>query len=272
MPHTEDSKKVRALLLSAGFGTRLQPLTNHLPKCLMPIGQKPILGWWLDQLFTANVDRIVINTHYKSELVERYLSSVPSRGKLELSNEVDLLGTAGTLKKHRAVFRDASTLLIHGDNFSSIDLKKFFQDFQNRPTGCHITMATFITDTPKTCGIVETDEHGVVQAFHEKVDNPPSSNANGAVYFLDQTVLDFVCALPGDVLDFSTQVLPHFIGKINVSPVGGYHIDIGSIQNLRKANNLLHEIDGKADGDFYLRHLELNESVISALKTSLDGP
>lgn len=269
--HT-NAQKIRALLLSAGFGTRLQPLTNHLPKCLMPIGQKPILGWWLEKLFSANVDHVVVNTHYKAELVQQYLDSHPDRAKLEMAYEKDLLGTAGTLKKHQGVFRDSAILMIHGDNFSSLDIHKFHADFQNRPEGCHMTMATFITDTPKTCGIVETDERGVVRAFHEKVDNPPSSNANGAVYMLDQTVLDFVCDLPGEVLDFSTQVIPHFIGKMNVSPVIGYHIDIGSIQNLRKANQVVPSAGTLSHKDFYLRHLSLNEPAISELLTTLDQP
>ncbi len=270
LPHTNVSPKIRALLLSAGFGTRLQPLTNHLPKCLMPIGQKPILGWWLDNLLAANVDRVLVNSHYKADLVENYLKTHTASEKFELAYERELLGTAGTLKKHQDFFKDSAVLLIHGDNFSSIDLHTFYQDFQKRPPGCHITMATFITDTPKTCGIVETDSRGVVQAFFEKVENPPSANANGAVYFLDQTVLDFVCALPGEVLDFSTQVLPNFVGQINVSPVPGYHIDIGSVQNWRKANHVVATPKSLDLSEYYLRHLSIDESVISELEKTLD--
>lgn len=269
MPHTDSVPRVNALLLSAGLGTRLRPLTDHLPKCLMPIGQKPILGWWLDKLVNLPTQKILINTHYKANLVELYLNTRSDRDKFEMAYEPVLLGTAGTLKKHRETFTGAATLLIHGDNFSSLDIPTFYHDFESRPHGCHITMATFITDQPETCGIVETDSSGIVRGFHEKVKNPPGFNANGAVYLMDDVAFDFVCNLPGEVLDFSTQVLPHFVGKINVSPVRGYHIDIGSIHNWCRANRLVKTSGPIPKDSYYLRNLSINDSIISQLETTL---
>lgn len=95
-------------------------------------------------------------------------------------------------------------------------------------------MMTFVSQTPSTCGIVELDEHGVVIGFHEKVKNPPGNLANGAVYLLEPEVLQWICDRP-EITDFSTQVLPHFIGCIATWHNERTHIDIGSIEALREA-------------------------------------
>jgi mannose-1-phosphate guanylyltransferase len=95
-------------------------------------------------------------------------------------------------------------------------------------------MMTFYSQTPSTCGIVEIDGDGVVIGFHEKVMNPPGNLANGAVYLLEPEVLQWIYDRP-EVTDFSTQVLPHFIGRIATWHNEGTHIDIGSIEALRQA-------------------------------------
>ena len=93
---------------------------------------------------------------------------------------------------------------------------------------------TFHTQTPSTCGIVELDAGGVVIGFHEKLSNPPGNVANGAVYLLEPEVLQWICDRP-EITDFSTQVLPHFVGRIATWHNEGTHIDIGSIEALREA-------------------------------------
>lgn len=99
-------------------------------------------------------------------------------------------------------------------------------------------MMTFHTQTPSACGILELDGDGVVIDFHEKVKNPPGNLANGAVYLLEPEVLQWICDTP-EVTDFSTQVLPHFIGRIATWHNEGTHIDIGSIEALHDAQALL---------------------------------
>ena len=99
-------------------------------------------------------------------------------------------------------------------------------------------MMTFKTQDPTNCGIVELNGDGVVMGFHEKVVNPPGNLANGAVYLLEQEVLDWICDNP-EATDFSTQVLTHFIGRIATWHNEGTHIDIGSIDALREAQTLI---------------------------------
>ena len=97
---------------------------------------------------------------------------------------------------------------------------------------------TFHTQTPSTCGILEVDENGVVIGFHEKVEHPPGNLANGAVYLLEPEVLQWICDRP-EITDFSTQVLPQFIGRIATWHNEHTHIDIGSIDALREAQSVV---------------------------------
>jgi mannose-1-phosphate guanylyltransferase len=113
----------------------------------------------------------------------------------------------------------------------------FVETFNRRDKHIEITMMTFETDVPESCGIVELDEKGVVRAFHEKVKQPPGSLANAAVYILAPTVLDFIRNLNKGVIDFSTEVLPHFMGKINTFNNDVYHRDIGTVESLALAQH-----------------------------------
>ena len=75
---------VRALLLAGGYGTRLRPLTNHTPKCLVEIGGKPLLAYWLETLFSADIDRVLINTHYLPRQVEDFCANSPYAAQIDL--------------------------------------------------------------------------------------------------------------------------------------------------------------------------------------------
>ena len=87
----------RALLLAAGLGTRLRPLTNHVPKCLVPIKGKPLLGYWLDLLLRAGIERVLVNTHYLPDPVRRFCAESPWANRIDLVHEESLAGTAGTI-------------------------------------------------------------------------------------------------------------------------------------------------------------------------------
>ena len=233
------SRPISVLLLAAGCGTRLQPYTNSWPKCLMPINGKPLLEYWLDivrELGTANV---FVNTHYLADTVQRFLDRPCFKPWVHCVYEPELKGTAGTLRANAQALGDTTVLLVHADNFCHCDFSDFLVFHQtSRPNDCPITMMTFYTQTPSSCGIVELDTDGVVIGFHEKLQNPPGNLANGAVYLLESEVLEWICDRP-EITDFSTQVLPHFIGRIATWHNEGTHIDIGSIEALRKAQAIV---------------------------------
>ncbi|MHC8865800.1 nucleotidyltransferase family protein [Arenicellales bacterium IMCC57338] len=231
---------MKAVLLAAGFGTRLRPITDSIPKCLVPIGDKPLLGHWLDSLFEAGIDSVLINLHYRSDQVRKYVATRVDKDKLFLAEESELLGTAGTIRENRTYLDGDQSLIIHADNFCNANLTDFIQAHYSRPKNTDLTMMTFVSDQPSQCGIVETDKLGVVTAFHEKVEDPPSNLANGAVYVFEPSVIDFICSTPvGEIRDISNDVLPRFLGKINTWPVNDFFIDIGTPSNLEKARRVL---------------------------------
>lgn len=227
---------MRALLLAAGFGTRLRPLTDHTPKCLIPIHGVPLLGLWLDMLLPAGVERILVNTHYLPDAVRAFVAGSPWRDRVDLVHEATLLGTGGTVLRNRAFFADKPLLVAHADNLTRFDVRAFLVAHERRPAGTDITMMTFKTDRPETCGIVELDDRGVVVDFHEKSPSPPGNRANAAVYLLEPSVVSFLAAMGKDVIDLSTEVLPCYLGRMYTFHNDDYHRDIGTPESLASAH------------------------------------
>lgn len=226
---------MRALLLAAGLGTRLRPITDKIPKCLVPVRGRPLLSYWFDMLFTDGVTRALVNTHYHAEAVNEFVAKSPWRDSVELVYEEQLLGTGGTVLRNREWFGREAFMVVHADNLSRFPVHEFIAAHRQRPDGAAMTMMTFDTDVPQSCGIVELDARGVVQRFHEKVANPPGTRANGAVYIIEPEVVDFLGSLEREFLDFSIDVIPAFLGRIATYHNTGYHRDIGTIDSLRKA-------------------------------------
>ena len=228
---------MRALLLAAGFGTRLRPLTNTTPKCLVTIKDQVLLGIWLERLTQAGIEAFLINTHYLSEQVESYIEGSLYSDKVTLVREKKLLGTAGTLVANLDFFEGQDGLLIHADNYCMANFHDFIQAHNQRPPHCVITMMTFRTENPENSGIVELDAEGVVIGFHEKVVNPPGNLANGAVYILSPELMHMLATELHEVSDFSTEVLQRLLGRIYTYETPEYFIDIGSPESFDKANS-----------------------------------
>jgi mannose-1-phosphate guanylyltransferase len=226
---------LKALLLAAGLGTRLRPLTDKIPKCLLPINGKPLLAYWLDLLFPAGIAHALINTHHLPDQVRRFHGVSPWRSRTTLVHEAELLGTAGTMIANRAFFGTEAFMLVHADNLSRFSVPEFMRVHRERPSAAAITMMTFETDAPQSCGIVELDAAGLVTHFHEKVANPPGTRANGAVYIVEPEVVQFAASLGRQFLDFSTDIIPRFLGRITTYHNTNYHRDVGTPESLRAA-------------------------------------
>lgn len=218
---------MQAVLLAAGLGTRLRPITNTLPKCMVPINGQPLLDIWLQQLtHSALISDIFVNTHYFSDVVAAFLNDKWSAfPQVKNWYEPELLGTAGTLKHNAAELHCEDVVVIHADNLSVFNLDAFIEAHLKRPEGCEMTMMVFETDTPSSCGIVELQGNTVI-AMHEKVANPPGNLANGAVYIMSQAVLRWI--VENEANDISTQVIPAMLGKIQAWTNPTYHRDIGT--------------------------------------------
>lgn len=228
---------MRALLLAGGIGSRLRPLTETVPKCLVPIHGRPLLDYWLDLLFVhGQIERAIVNTHWLAPKVEAHVAASPWCDRIDLVHEAELLGTGGTIDTNASYFGGKPMLVAHADNLTDFSLEAFLAAHAARPTRCPMTMLAFRTDAPRSCGILELDSDHVVQAFHEKVENPPGDLANGAVYVMEPEIKHFIAALGKPFVDLSTEVIPHFLGRILAWETPGYHRDIGNAASLERAH------------------------------------
>jgi mannose-1-phosphate guanylyltransferase len=222
---------LKALLLAAGLGTRLRPVTDFVPKCLVPIHGKVLLEYWLDNLTKAGIEEFVINTHYLHEQVEAYIVSSKYKDMVTLVYEDELLLTGGTLLNNKELLKSNSFMVVHADNLSLCDFGEFIKAHKSRPKECEITMMTFSADRPQDCGILELDTNGIVQNFFEKVKNPPSNLANGAVYIMEESIIEYLESFNKKSIDISLEVIPNYMGRIFTYNNDIYHRDIGNLES-----------------------------------------
>ena len=228
----------KGLILAGGSGTRLYPLTQILSKQLLPVYDKPMIYYPLSTLMWAGISEILINTHYLHLKVEEYFSRSKYKKKIKLIYEPILLGTAGTLIKNIESLAGDDCFLLHADNFYNGSLNGMLDTHYKRPIFCKMTMLTFYTEEPKNCGIVVLNQNIVVD-FKEKKDIFYGNLANGAIYILTKDLLNDIHEGKLDnPIDFSLEIIPQLIGKIWNYTINETYIDIGTIDNLKKANSL----------------------------------
>jgi len=226
---------MKALLLAAGLGTRLKPVTDNIPKCLVPINGRPLLGYWLELLDHAGVNEFHINLHYFADRVREFIASTPYQSHVHFIEEEELLGTGGTLKKNAERFQDGSFLLAHADNLCLTDFKTFIKAHYNRPRRAALTMMTFDPPDPRSCGVVELDGDNIVTGFYEKVENPPTKLANGAVFVMEPEVAQFAQNMNKIHFEISRDIIPAFTGRCLAWHNAEYHLDIGTPETYQKA-------------------------------------
>lgn len=242
------------ILLSAGVGSRLQPFTQEWPKCLMPINAEPLLSKWLSKLEVANIKSADINTHWLAEIVQNFVSAYDGPVSLNSHFEEILLGTAGTLRKiSEAKLIDNPVLVAHADNYTNLDLDTLFNFHSSHLQP--ITMTVFQTKQPERCGVVLTNDEGIVLDFHEKRSKPCSNIANAAVYIFDPEIFTFLQNDPS-IMDISNDLIPHYLGEIKTFRHDGFLIDIGTSESLIEAQLM----DNKPDA---ITRSRFSDSLIS---------
>jgi mannose-1-phosphate guanylyltransferase len=225
---------VRALLLAAGLGTRLRPLTDTTPKCLVPIKGKLLLDIWCEALLAAGVTKLLINLHYKSEEVQQHLESSKFSELVETIYEPSLLGTAGTLLANRKFFENQDGILLHADNYCEANISELISAHEARPSNCDLTMLAFRTSTPETCGILEVSKDQVLQKMYEKSSDDHGNLANAAFYILSKKLIGEL----KDETDFSNEVIPKYFGKTLVVETSETFIDIGTPESYAHAQKV----------------------------------
>lgn len=229
---------MRAMILCAGQGTRLRPLTDTIPKPLLPVAGKPLLFRQLEWLVSHGIREVAINLHYLGHLIEQELGDGSPLGvKVMYSHEDQLLGTAGAVKKVESYF-DGTFAVVYGDVLTNFDLSAMLEF--HRARGGLGTICLHTVPNPSECGIVCTDERGKVHRFVEK---PPPSEvfgnlANGGVYILERRVLEYIPG--GQFFDFGLHLFPLLVAageELYGYPLclGEYLIDIGTPEKYRQA-------------------------------------
>ena len=227
------TSRTKALLLAGGLGTRLKPLTDTVPKCLVEIGGRPLLDFWFDALAAAGVSDVLINTHHLPGPVRDFLAHKNEQGfRAAEAYEPKLLGSAGTIAAAPGFADDADdVIVIYADNLSDVDLGSLVET--HRRQAQPMTMLLFRTPRPSASGIAALDARGTVIEFVEKPAQPKSDLANAGVYVLTAAAWREIAAM--NAFDIGFEVLPRFVGRMHGHLHPGYHRDIGTLDALEAA-------------------------------------
>jgi len=222
----------KAFLLGAGLGTRLRPLTDHMPKCLVPIHGKPLLEIWLNLCEELGIQDVLINTHHLAPMVEAWAAAQTSRTRIRLSYEESLLGSAGTVAANRDFIGNAQDFYVfYADNLVSVDLEAL-KSYHFRHDGI-LTLGLFHSSQPRQCGIVTLDSEQRVVSFEEKPTQSKSDLANAGVFIARKELLNFLPT--SGFSDFGKNVLPKLVGQMRGYVLKGYLLDIGTLENYQRA-------------------------------------
>lgn len=230
---------MKAMILAAGLGTRLRPLTYKIPKILVPIGNRPHLEYVLKLLKKHNFKNVAINLHH---FREKFLDYFKKRKKDDLKIhplfEEKLSGTAGPVKKLERYFKDGPFLVYYGDNLTNLDLSKMIS-FHQKKKGI-ATIALYYEKNPREKGIVFLDKNDRILKFIEKPKGEITIyTANAGIYVLEPEIFKFI---KKGFFDFGKDIFPKLLAakkklygfKI---PKNTYFIDIGSLKTYKKANS-----------------------------------
>jgi mannose-1-phosphate guanylyltransferase len=224
---------MKAFLLAAGRGTRLRPLTDSVPKCMVPVKGVPLLGIWLKLLGMHGITDALVNLHHFPHMVEDYINDSHLGVNVTTFYEEALLGSAGTVLANRDFVRgEKAFFIIYADNLTNVDLERM-AEFHLSHGGC-FTMALFRTEEPRSCGIAELDEDNIITSFIEKPAEPATDLANAGIYIANEELFDFIPSK--EHIDFGFDVLPGLVNRMRGYVIEEYLIDIGNPENYKNAN------------------------------------
>ena len=229
---------MKALILAAGEGTRLRPLTLTMPKPMLPIVGTPLLAITIAQLRRHGITDIALNLHYKPEAITNYFGDGHDFGvHITYSYEPELLGSAGAAKKLEN-FLNETFVVVYGDVLTNLDYSALVHLHSLK--SATVTMALYRVDNPTEVGLVGIDEQGYITRFLEKPrpEEVFTDLANAGILVCEPDILSYIP--PHTVYDFGHDLLPHLlaIGKPMIGvPLADdeYLIDIGTPEKYQRA-------------------------------------
>ena len=227
---------MKALVLAAGLGERMRPLTDHLPKPLLPIANRPVMAYILEHLSRHGFTEVMANLHYRAEEIADWFGDGSCCGvHLTYSYEEKLWGSAGTVRRNKEFFAEETFLVIGADDLTDMDLTRLLE--HHRRVGALATIGLAEVEETSQFGIVVTDDEGKIERFVEKPKGAaPSRTANTQMYLFEPAVHDFIPA--GEWYDFGYNVFPEIVasGKPFYGfPLPGYWRDIGGSEDYLSA-------------------------------------
>lgn len=225
---------MKAFLLAAGNGTRLRPLTDRAPKCLLPIQGVPLLEIWLNNCKAAGITDALVNTHGHSQAIGQFAAEQKTGVRMRIADEPQLLGSAGTLRENRDfVAGENAFYVLYADVLTNVDLHQMFEFHQQRRLP--ITLGICRVPEPSRCGVVTIDENAIVREFVEKPTLPASNWAFSGVMVAGPELFEY---LPNHrPADIGFDLLPMMIGRMTAYPISEYLLDIGTISNYQHAQH-----------------------------------
>lgn len=224
----------KAMIMAAGVGSRLDPLTQDVPKPLVPIANRPVMDILFERLLEISVKDVIANTHYKSEkITERYKNN--NMGvNFNYVHEEELSGTAGGVKKCQFFFdKGEDFLVLSADGLSNADLKAAIKSHKKSGAIATMGIKKIALEEIPNFGVVVTDDEGFVTGFQEKpsIKDAKSDCINTGIYVFNYKIFDYI---PEDTFyDFARNVFPDLLSKgikINTFQVDEYWNDIGTIE------------------------------------------
>jgi NDP-sugar pyrophosphorylase family protein len=241
---------MKAMILGAGIGSRLDPLTRSLPKPLVPIVGKPVMGHLVDLLKKHGVTEIMVNVQYLGQTIIDTLGDGSSYGiPIHYSREDKLWGDAGGVKRTEAFFREGSGkddtfLVIGGDDLTDTNLTTIITAHKEK--GATATLGVTPVEDPSEYGIVVTDDNGFITRFQEKPKKGEafSNLANTGIYVLSTKVFDHIPA--ETFFGFGNNVFPALLDAgepMLAVPSDAYWKDVGNLAIYRQSQRDC--VDGK---------------------------
>jgi mannose-1-phosphate guanylyltransferase len=239
---------MKALILAAGEGTRLRPLTLTRPKPMVPIGDRPLLAITVDQLRSRGITNLAINLHYHPETITDYFGDGADFGvHITYSHEPALLGTAGAAKQLQP-FLDETFVVVYGDVLTNLDYGRLIRF--HRDARALLTLSLYHVDNPTEVGLVALDDVGRLTRFLEKPrpEDVFSDLANSGILVCEPAILSSIP--PATFYDFGHHLLPQLLGA--GQPVYGlpvaedeYLIDIGTPEKYQRVQEEWPTIEAK---------------------------
>jgi NDP-sugar pyrophosphorylase family protein len=208
---------LKAIILAGGRGKRLRPVTDYIPKPLVPIKNIPIIEWQIRYLKKFGINEVIICTGYKAEMIESYLNMKNLGIKISFSIEKSPLGTGGAIKKAGSMIDEKSFFVINGDTITNIDLKKLSSKKN----------AIAAIELRTKYGILETDLEKIIN-FKEKKEIP-NTWMNAGIYHLEKQILKEL-PVKGDI---EKTVFPKYAKKGLLDTIKFKNIEWYSIDSFK---------------------------------------